>query len=320
MTLAQARALVAVAEARSFSEAALELGVSQAAVSSSIRELERDLGVRLLERGRFGARATAVGTSVVDQARAMVQAERTARQIAAQARGRVEGTVRVGVFHSVASYVLPAVIGELAHRYPGVRVEMVEPRDDTGEPVLEALAASVRRRQCEATFLQLPTGGAAAELDELLVWELFEDDYVAMVSPAYRAAHADRAFRMRDLLHAPLIANPDLPCGQRLLAHLRATVGSPANVLSVRDDVAITQMVEGGLGIGVLPRLSARSADATVELHPIEPRLTRTIAFATRPDALAAPAVRALLSVLGEGYPAARLPSMPHPAPVDAVA
>lgn len=69
LKLSQLQVLIAVADWRSFSEAALQLQLSQSAFSYAITTLEEDLGVLLLSRGRYGAHLTPVGKQIVDHAR-----------------------------------------------------------------------------------------------------------------------------------------------------------------------------------------------------------------------------------------------------------
>ncbi len=102
MTLSQLKGFLAVVDSSSFSEAALELGVSQAAISHSIAELESELGVKLLDRGRFGARPTQAAFGIIEHARKMVQSEAAISQEVALHKGLVTGRLRVAVFRHLA--------------------------------------------------------------------------------------------------------------------------------------------------------------------------------------------------------------------------
>ena len=73
MKLQQLRAFLGVLDSSSFSEAALDLGTAQSTVSYAVAELERELGVKLLARGRFGAEPTEVGLKVAGHARAILK-------------------------------------------------------------------------------------------------------------------------------------------------------------------------------------------------------------------------------------------------------
>lgn len=73
MNISQLQTLVAVVERGNFSDAALQLHISQSAVSRAIASLEEELGVTLLVRGRFGARLTPVGERLLRHVRKMLQ-------------------------------------------------------------------------------------------------------------------------------------------------------------------------------------------------------------------------------------------------------
>lgn len=101
MKLSQLQVLIAVAEHNSFSEAALQLEMSQSAVSNAIATLEADLGVVLFSRGRHGAHLTPVGERVVAHARQMMQLQEEIIKEANLARSLQGGQVRITSFHSV---------------------------------------------------------------------------------------------------------------------------------------------------------------------------------------------------------------------------
>ena len=102
MKLQQLRAFLAALDSSSFSEAALDLGTSQSTVSYAVAELERELGVKLLTRGRFGAEPTEVGLRVAAHARGIFALTDAVQQEADLTRGRIRGTLRVATFRSAA--------------------------------------------------------------------------------------------------------------------------------------------------------------------------------------------------------------------------
>src|SRR5690606_25073826 len=99
-------ALIAIVEHGSFSEAALELGTSQSSVSYAIAELERELGGKWRERGRFGAAVRPVGERVAAHARHLERTLAAIGQEAAIDRGEFLGDLHVSTFRSVAAHVL----------------------------------------------------------------------------------------------------------------------------------------------------------------------------------------------------------------------
>lgn len=298
MTLWQLRTLLAVIETGSFSAAALELDSAQSAVSYAVAELERDLGVRLLERGRFGARPTAVGARVAAHARAMLSLSEAVRQEAALEHGAVQGRVRVATFRSMASQVLPKVMARLRRSHPGLEVGVMEADGDA--PELERLLLN---GYAEVAFLQAPYPEAA------LVWDLLQDPYVALLPQGHPLA--GRAVGRADLLKQPLILyDNDDRCGLVVQRYLRDAGRTPrATTHNIREDSTIFSLVAQGLGVSVVPELAFRDLPDTVLRVPLAEPLERTLGVAVLPQSLKIPAVRVFLDALRVQFPESGVPT-----------
>ena len=126
MTLSQLQVSIAVAEYKGFSEAALQLDMSQSAVSNAIATLEADLGVVLFSRGRHGANPTPVGKRVVTLARQMMQLQEEILKEANLARSLRGGEVRITSFRSITTHVLPEVVAQFRQRFPEISISIAE--------------------------------------------------------------------------------------------------------------------------------------------------------------------------------------------------
>ena len=126
MDLRQIRYFVAVAEARSFSKAAALLHVSQPPLSTQLKALEDELGVRLFDRSNRGVSLTVAGQVFFDEMRAVLARLERGKELARNAgRGEV-GTLSIG-FVSIADYgVLPPALKAFRSRYPEVDVQLHE--------------------------------------------------------------------------------------------------------------------------------------------------------------------------------------------------
>lgn len=111
LKLSQIRAWVAIAKCGNFSEAALQLGVNQSTISYAIATLEDELGVILLNRGRYGAQLTPAGKNILGKATQILKLLEGIDQDAQQAKGLQGGTLRIVTYRSVATHILP---GEIA--------------------------------------------------------------------------------------------------------------------------------------------------------------------------------------------------------------
>lgn len=119
----QLRALVAVAETRSFSRAADRLHVTQPAVSKRVANLEAELGQRLFDRVGHRVYLTAAGQTLLGHARRLLAGLEDARVAVENLGGRVAGSLRLATSHHIGLRRLPAVLKAYAQRYPDVSLE-----------------------------------------------------------------------------------------------------------------------------------------------------------------------------------------------------
>ena len=119
------RQLALIVRHRSFSKAAESMGISQPALSKSIRSLERALGVQLLERGRFGAMPTAFGLALVRHADSIDAELRSASQEIEALRVARSGHTIIGCGPSEATRLLPTALSRLRDSSPGIRVTIL---------------------------------------------------------------------------------------------------------------------------------------------------------------------------------------------------
>src|SRR6187401_3537812 len=110
MNLRDLQYLVAVADHGHFGRAAEACYVSQPTLSTQIKKLERDLGVELVERNPRQVLLTAAGEQVVERARVILGEADTIRNIALQAKDPEAGSIRMGLFPTLAPYLLPHVV------------------------------------------------------------------------------------------------------------------------------------------------------------------------------------------------------------------
>lgn len=122
----QLQTFLAVVEQAGIRGAARALGVSQPAVTKTVRELERELGAPLVERSVKGVQLTTYGSVFAPRARLLLEEMRRARDEITQLRERVGGRVAVGVTTAVALTTLPAAFCALRVRLPTAHIELTE--------------------------------------------------------------------------------------------------------------------------------------------------------------------------------------------------
>jgi DNA-binding transcriptional LysR family regulator len=123
MEIRELRAFVAVAEEGSLSAAARRLHLSQSALSQTVQSLERQLGVRLLERDRAGARPTDAGKVLLREAKSLIDQHDRAVALIAGPEAQ-EAVLRIGVPLEFPADLLPAAFAEFATHHPRTRVEI----------------------------------------------------------------------------------------------------------------------------------------------------------------------------------------------------
>lgn len=285
LKLSQLRALVAIAKSGTFSDAALQLDLSQSAVSHAIATLETELGVILLNRGRQGAVLTPVGEAVTTEAEQVMERLEKICQQAQLAKGLQSGQVRLGGFRSVATHILPAVIERFRQQYPGISVTI----DEFSH--YHHVEDYLRQGRIDIGFSYLPTSA------EFEAWELLRDDYVVLLPPA--AKPIDAQLTWEQLFNYPLIQTlPGDGCRYNIEQYLTRN-NQPINVAyDVREDSTIVSMVRQGLGATIMARLAAEPIpdDITVA-QPPEP-FERVIGVVTMVDALQPPSVFAFLDTI----------------------
>jgi DNA-binding transcriptional LysR family regulator len=123
-------AFLAIVEHGSVGRAAAALGLTQPALSRTLRKLETDLGAPLFERHTTGMVLTEYGTTLAPRARLIAAESHRAVEDVRGLRGLSGGTLRLGAVASVLSHPLPTVLGRLLGRYPDLRVELTEAVED----------------------------------------------------------------------------------------------------------------------------------------------------------------------------------------------
>lgn len=285
LKLSQLQVLIVVADCGSFSEAALQLQMSQSAISYAIATLEEDLGVVLFSRGRYGACLTPVGEQIVDRARQITYLMDDIVKQANLARGLRGGHLRISSFRSAATHILPEVIAEFCRRYPAIAVSIADYDD---RPDVEE---DLRKGRADIGITYLPTSS------EFETWELMQDDFVVLFPPTFEPTSTKLSWE--ELTTYPLIMAPDGDgCDAMVYTHCLRYSISLHPTYQIRSDATIVNMVAQGLGVAISPRLAAEPIPSSVKVFSLPVALFRVISAAVLADALLTPAAFAFLDLL----------------------
>jgi len=183
---------LAVADHGSFNRAAAARGLSQPALSNSIAQLERRLGIRVLERTRRGSQVNEFGRILLEGARTVdAVLKQTAERVRLKRLG-VSGPLRIGSTPSMTLKFLPDLMAVLLKDSGAVQISITEGLDDQLVPALQA---------GELDLVLGPSLGAALPSD-LIEEELFYDSFCIAVGPRHALA------KRRSLLLAELKDQP----------------------------------------------------------------------------------------------------------------
>jgi DNA-binding transcriptional LysR family regulator len=299
--LHQLRYLVAVVEEGSFTRAAARERVAQPAVSASLKLLERELGVDLLERGRWGARPTGAGLEVLAHARTALGAVAQARHVADALTGLLHGRVVVGMVVGCTSQVLAGLLADFARRHPAVEVTLVE---GNGEDLL---------RDLRDGLLDLAWVGRATPAGPGTVTAvLYEEDQVAVQAPAADGPGDGEPLDVAGLAALRLITLPRGTGGRTALDAACVAAGVVPQIACEATGLdMVLRLAAHGLGTGIVPASVAAGSGADLCRRPLRPRVSSRIELAWRSAGPASPAGRALVEVARAHVAAAADPGRP---------
>ena len=280
-------ALQAVANERSFGRAADQLGYTQSAVSHQIAALEALVGQRLVERAR-GQRSVALteaGVLLAGHAGAIVSRLRAAQaDYAAFAEGAA-GSLRVGIYQSVGTRILPTLMREFAAAWPQVEVRLTESASD-GD-----LLSLVERGELDLSFTVYPLPQGPFEAIELL-----RDPYLLLVSVNSVLSRARTPLRLEQLGEVALIGPRMCISGEQLEARMRGFGIEPHVIFRSDDNGTVQGLVGAGVGAALLPRLAIDLTDKATRALPLDADVSpRVICLAWHRDRYRSPAARAFV-------------------------
>ena len=314
MTLAQLRAFLAVARHGSVNRAALELVVTQPAVSASVAALERELGVALVTREGRGIRLTPSGEALARLAGESLALLEQARDAAVAAAHPGRGRLRLAAVTTAGEYVVPPILEAFQRRYPEVEIAL-----EVGNRalVLERLAS----RQADLAVGGRPPPGGRIEGRPVL-----PNNLVLVASPDHPLA-GRRSVDPARLDGTWLLREPGSGTRATTEEFLAGHGVSPRRVLTLGSNGAVKQAAAVGLGVTLisahavaLELASGTLARLTVRGTPLR---RRWFALTVRDGYLPGPA-RAYLELTAtaaarravrEASPRARRPGGPGPSP-----
>jgi LysR family hydrogen peroxide-inducible transcriptional activator len=249
-TLRQLRYLTALAEERHFGRAAAACNITQPALSMQIRDLEAELGLVLVERGRGGVALTPDGQALAERARTLTTGVKDLEDFARERRGVGSRRLALGLIPTIAPYLLPRILPLLQDAIPDLDLKIRETRT-------AVLMAELAAGDLDAVIAALPLHEDGVEVEIL-----FEDPFAL---PGERLLLLEEGHCLRDQA-------------------LGVCEISDLSTFGATSLTTLLQLVAYGQGVTLLPQMAASDiADPRIALRRFPaPQPSRTIAMAWR--------------------------------------
>ena len=259
MEIRQLRTFQAIAETRSFTRAARQVHLTQAAVSAQIKALESEIGTPLFSRVNKKVFLTEAGELLLGRAQKLLRLHDETifalTEIAQAERGRL----RLGTASTMASiYPLPKILADLKRLHPKAQVTVFR---STSAEIAERILSS----ELDCGLVSLPV-----EAPDLKAERLRRDLLVAIVPPAHPLAR-QRTVTAQQLSAESLILGEEGGNTRRMIDLFFDKAGcKPEVTMELGSMTAIKRMVEHGLGVSIVPRSSVRDEVTAGELHALQ--------------------------------------------------
>ena len=289
MTLTQLRYLLSVAEQGNFTVAAQKSFVTQPTLSMQIQKLEEELEVTIFNRNTKPIGLTAIGQTIVEQAKIILQEAQRMEDAVAQEKGSVAGTFRLGIIPTVMPTLLPLFLTNFINKYPKVDLKIEE---STTENICDQIEKG-----------GLDAGIAATPLlnDSLLEKPLYYEPFVAYL-PKNHHLLAQTHVEIDDLAHNNMLVLEDGHCFRNHVLNLCQTNQNPKQFgLKSGSIETLINLANQGLGMTLLPylhTLELREDQKNQLLKFPEPAPAREISLIHSKNQLKLPVIEALRNTI----------------------
>jgi DNA-binding transcriptional LysR family regulator len=292
MELRHLETLIAIDEEGTFTAAADLLRTVQSNVSEQIRQLEAELGVTLLARGRSGATPTESGQVVLTHARRIRREVQLLQEDVAALQGLQVGNASFGIVGTASRWLVPALVADLRKRAPGIELRV-------NEGASERLLAEVLGQELAQAVVTEPVRD-----ERLSVEHLMDEDLVGLAPPGTELPA--EPVPLEALAQMPLVLPP---AGNPLRIEIEQAARAVGVTLPVPVEVEgirlIADLVAAGAGVSVLPETAIPPELGSVVIFTIAdlpPRRLALISPKAAPLSLADRAVReTVLQIVGDG-------------------
>jgi DNA-binding transcriptional LysR family regulator len=292
----QLEVLIAIAQEKSFSRAAERLHRTQPAVSQAIRRLETEIGEPLFDRSSKDGTMTAAGRVLLGHAQQMLNLRQSAHAAIKELKGLQRGKLSLSANEYTVMYLLP-LLPVFRARHPHIKVEVKR-------SLASRISSEILARETEIGIVSFKPSDPAIATVAVLTDEL------ALIVPLNHPLAARKVVSVRELGAESFIAhNVPSPYRERVVRTFEK-FRTPLNIsLEMPTLEAIKRFVESGMGVALIPRLTAQAEIARGQVAALtvrEMKLERRLYLVYRKSATLSHAARAFLRVARELQKAGR--------------
>lgn len=287
MDINQLEVLIAVAREKSFSRAAEVLGRTQPAVSQAIRRLELEIGEKLFDRSSKDGTLTSSGEVLVDYARQMLNLRHAANTALREMKNLQNGKVTISANEHTVFYLLP-VIEEFRRQHPTIKIEVQR-------GVASRIPDQITAREAELGVISFKPSDAS-----LRSVSVMNDELMLIVAPNHRLA-GKQSVSVKELGQETFIAhNAPSPYRQKVIETFAKFDTKLHISVELPSLEAIKRMVETGIGVALVPKLSAAAEVASGQIHGLsvkEMKLERKLNIVYRKNSVLSHAAQEFLRI-----------------------
>ncbi len=287
MELTPLKYFLEVARTGHITRAAERLGLSQPALSASLRKLEEEAGAPLLDRTAKGVELTEAGIAFAEHARDALHAASEGIRAVRELAGLEAGTIRIGGGATAVGYVLPAAISRFRSEHPAIRFYI---REAGSQAVGEAVLAG----ELDLGIVTLPMRVAGAS--DLLTLPLVVDE-LRLITPADHRLADRRSFRWQDLDREAMIGFEAGSAVREVIDQQARLHGAqPEMIMELRSIEPMRHMVAAGVGVALISRFALDESEPGLGCR--DSKITRELAIIRRADRVPSAATAAFERVL----------------------
>lgn len=256
---------VTVAETNNISYTAEVLGYTQSGVSHSMKRLEKELGLQLFIRDRYGVHLTPIGRDFLQKVRALMSENEKLEQFIYNIKGLEVGSLNIGALSSISVNWLPDIINNFNIEHPNITINLKEGG-------ISDLYNWVSESKVDFAFSSLDIKDNNRNLEFL---PISSDKYVAILPNEYNTENMNN-FPISKFNGENFIL-PDLSYDNSIFEILKKENSKPIFRFSSQNDYSIISMVENGLGLSILPELAIKREKDRPKYLPLEPSYNRKL-------------------------------------------